>query len=180
MHITVYCGSNYGTKAIYPQVARELGTWIGSNQHTLVYGGSQNGLMGILADACVEAGGTIIGVLPDVLKDQEEPHPALSEMIRVSTMSERKDILFDLGDAFIALPGGPGTLEEMVDVISWGRIGLHAQPCIFLNIDHYYAAIYEQYQHMVHEGFISAEVVANVYWIHSVYELTRILSQAPL
>ena len=119
MNVTVYCGATTGNNPEYEKNAVELGKWIAENNHTLVYGGGKAGLMGIIADTVLQLGGEAIGVIPTFLKDRELAHTYLNELIVVNTMSERKDKMFSLGDIYIALPGGAGTLEEITDVISW-------------------------------------------------------------
>lgn len=154
MRITVFCGSKIPKPKEYIQASQELGTWLGQSRHTLVYGGSQTGLMGQVADACIQAGGSTIGVIPRVLDQLERNHPHLDRTIQVSSMSERKEKLFELGQAYIALPGGPGTLEEVADALSWARIGLHDHPCILYNIQGYYDKLIDFYQQMVDDEFI--------------------------
>jgi len=122
MKIAVYCGASVGNEPSFATAAQELGQWIASRKNTLVYGGGKAGLMGVLADAVLENGGQVIGVIPTFLKDRELAHPGLTELYVVETMSERKRKMFELSQAFVALPGGPGTLEEITEMISWSRI----------------------------------------------------------
>jgi len=157
MNIAVYCGASSGKNYIYTEKAVELSKWIASNSNTLVYGGGNVGLMGLIADTVLENGGSAIGVIPTFLVDKEIAHQGLTELHTVETMHERKAKMISLSDCFIALPGGPGTLEEITEVISWGRIGQHVNPCILFNTNGYYDLLKSQYELMVDEGFLSKE-----------------------
>ncbi len=157
MNVTVYCGASLGTQEIYKETTTKLGKWIAINKHTLVYGGGKVGLMGVVADSVLENKGKVIGVMPTFLKERELAHEALSEIIIVNTMTERKLKMIELGDCYIALPGGAGTLEEISEVISWARIGQNSNPCIFLNIGGYYNNLKKFYQDMVTNGFLSSD-----------------------
>lgn len=157
MNITVYCGASLGKNGIYEEIAKKMGAWIAENGHTLVYGGGNTGLMGKVADAVLEKGGQVIGVIPTFLKEWELAHHGITELHEVKDMSERKKMMFDLGDAFIALPGGAGTLEEIVEVISWSRLGQNDKPCILFDVDQFYHHLGALFQHMVKEGFLTAE-----------------------
>lgn len=152
MKITVYCGANSGSNKIYYNKAVELGNWIAQYNHQLVYGGGKVGLMGILADTVMAKEGYVTGVIPTFLKDREIAHPGISELITVENMSQRKNLIISLADVFIALPGGPGTLEEITEVISWSRIGKNDKPCILLNVDGYFNSLRAMYERMVQEG----------------------------
>ena len=138
MRITVFCGANNGKSELYKENAIELGKWIANKNHTLVYGGGKIGLMGVIADTVLENSGEVIGIMPQFLVDREISHKGITEFVIVDDMSERKTQLVDLGDAFIALPGGPGTLEEISQVISWVRVGKKDAPCILMNVNGYY------------------------------------------
>lgn len=155
MNITVYCGANLGGKKIYKEITSKLGKWIAENGHTLIYGGGKVGLMGVIADSVLTNKGKVIGVIPTFLIERELVHKQLSELIIVKTMTERKLKMIELGDCYIALPGGPGTLEEISEVISWARIGKNSNPCIFLNIDGYYNNLKKFYDEMVENEFLS-------------------------
>lgn len=155
MKITVYCGASEGKQAIYREKTIKLGQWMTSGQHSLVYGGGKIGLMGILADTILSHGGQVIGVMPTFLKEREIAHPDLTELVVVPDMPTRKAKMIALGDAFIALPGGPGTLEEITEVISWSRIGQNDCPCILYNVNGYFNHLKYQYDRMVEEGFLS-------------------------
>ncbi|MGT2666803.1 LOG family protein [Streptococcus rifensis] len=155
MNITVYCGASNGTTPIYQKKTVELGNWIADNQHQLVYGGGKVGLMKLIADTVLKNCGQVTGVMPAFLKDREIAHPNLTELIVVPDMPTRKAKMIAMGDAFIALPGGPGTLEEITEVISWSRIGQNDGPCILYNIAGYFNPLKKMYDHMVAEGFLS-------------------------
>lgn len=151
--ICVFCGSSYGTRETYADAARATGRVIAEQGYTLVYGGAKVGLMGTVADAALEAGGKVIGVLPRALEDKEIGHEGLTELHLVGSMHERKAKMADLSDAFIALPGGVGTLEEIFEVWTWGQLGYHGKPCGFLNIDGYYDHLIRFLDHQTEQGF---------------------------
>ena len=155
MNITVYLGPNPGNDPKYLMYAEQIGRGIGSTGNTMIYGGANDGLMGKTADAVIESGGTVIGVIPEFFL--KRGHKNLAELHVVRTMSERKQKMMELGDAFIALPGGPGTLEEISEIISAVRIGLIRKPCILFSPDGYYDELRQMYEKMVREGFLSKE-----------------------
>lgn len=157
MKITVFCGANNGRNEAYKENAMEVGKWIATNNHTLVYGGGKVGLMGIIADTVLEKNSKVIGIMPQFLVDREISHTGITEFIIVDDMSERKTKLVDLGDVFIALPGGPGTLEEISQVISWVRVGKKDAPCILMNINGFYDFLEQYFDKMVEEGFLTKE-----------------------
>ena len=157
MKITVFCGANNGKSELYKENAIELGKWIANKNHTLVYGGGKIGLMGVIADTVLENSGEVIGIMPQFLVDREISHTGITEFVIVDDMSERKTQLVDLGDAFIALPGGPGTLEEISQVISWVRVGKKDAPCILMNVNGYYDFLEQYFDKMVEEGFLTNE-----------------------
>ena len=157
MQITVFCGANNGKSESYIENATELGEWIADNNHTLVYGGGKIGLMGVIADTVLENRGEVIGIMPQFLVDREISHTGITEFIIVDDMSVRKAKLVDLGDVFIALPGGPGTLEEISQVISWVRVGKKDAPCILMNVDGFYDFLEQYFDKMVEEGFLTRE-----------------------
>jgi hypothetical protein len=151
--ICVFCGSSFGTRETYAEAAKETGRTIAELGYTLVYGGAKVGLMGTVADAALHAGGKVIGVLPRALEDKEIGHEGLTELHLVGSMHERKAKMADLSDAFIALPGGVGTLEEIFEVWTWGQLGYHSKPCGFLNINGYYDHLIRFLDHQTEEGF---------------------------
>jgi uncharacterized protein (TIGR00730 family) len=154
--VCVYCGSRHGARAAYTEAARALGTAIGARGWQLVYGGGKVGLMGEVADATLAAGGRVIGVIPETLMRREVGHAGLSELHVVPTMHQRKQMMAERADAFIALPGGIGTLEELYEVWTWRQLGYHDQPIGLLNTEGYYSGLLQFMQHTVAEGFLSA------------------------
>ncbi|WP_096202982.1 TIGR00730 family Rossman fold protein [Bacillus sp. FJAT-45350] len=156
--IAVFCGAKDGKKDTYKKGAESLGEALAKNNITLVYGGGSAGLMGAVADACYKAGGTVIGVIPKILVKKEVVHPTLSDIRIVNTMHERKAMMYELSDGFIALPGGIGTIEEFFEVLTWNAIGEHQKPCALLNIDHYYDPFISLFDHMVEEAFLGEEI----------------------
>ncbi|MDH9183874.1 TIGR00730 family Rossman fold protein [Staphylococcus epidermidis] len=156
MNIVVYCGASEGNLNIYKQETINLGEWIAEKGHILVYGGGNVGLMGLLADTVLKNNGKVIGVIPEFLIERELSHPNLTELLIVNTMSERKSKMVELGQACIALPGGPGTLEEITEVVSWARVGQNDSPCIFYNVNNYYKPIENMYDAMVKNDFLTS------------------------
>lgn len=155
--ITVYCGSSTGSSELFKEGAVQLGKELSRRNITLVYGGASVGIMGTLADSVLEANGKVIGVIPQLLEEREISHNHLTELYKVKTMHERKSKMVELGDGFIALPGGPGTLEEIFEVITWAQIGLHQKPIGFLNINHYFQPLMDLFQHMIDQGFLQEQ-----------------------
>jgi len=152
--ICVFCGSSSGTREIYAQTARETGWLLAERGIELVYGGGKVGLMGAVADACLGAGGRVIGVIPQLLKDKEVAHNSLSELIVVQTMHERKALMADLADAFLALPGGYGTWDELCEVLTWSQIGIQRKVSAVLNVSGYYDPLLAMADRAVSEGFM--------------------------
>lgn len=151
--ICVFCGSSPGNRPEYLQVARDTGRLIAQRQLTLVYGGGKVGLMGAMADAALAAGGRVIGVIPQMLLDREVGHAGLTELRVVSTLAERKLIMGELSDAFLTLPGGNGTMDELFEAWSWTQLGLSRKPSGLLNHGGYYDALIQFLDHAVAEGF---------------------------
>ena len=154
--IAVYCGSRTGDPASYRHLATALGTRIAAERLTLVYGGGRVGLMGVLADAALAAGGRVVGVIPDFLLRPEIAHDRLDEQIVVDSLHARKQRMFDLADAFVVLPGGLGTLDEAVEVVTWRLLGLHDKPIVFLD-GTYWAPLLGLIDHFVAHDFLAAE-----------------------
>jgi uncharacterized protein (TIGR00730 family) len=152
--ICVFCGSSTGADAAYGEAAHALGRLLAAEHIGLVYGGARVGLMGRVADAVLAGGGTAVGVLPAFLQRKEVAHVALTELIIVSSMHERKARMAELADGFIALPGGMGTLEEFCEIITWAQLGLHEKPCGLLNVQGYYEPLLNFVNRMAAEGFI--------------------------
>jgi uncharacterized protein (TIGR00730 family) len=153
--VAVYCGSRFGHSPAFADAARTLGELIGKSGATLVYGGGRVGLMGTVADAVMASGGQVIGVIPQALMDREVGHAGLTELHVVQTMHERKQLMAERADAFISLPGGIGTLEELYEVWSWQQLGYHDKPVALLNVEGYYDALLEFHRVMHSRGFVS-------------------------
>ncbi|MEP6907947.1 MAG: TIGR00730 family Rossman fold protein [Pseudoxanthomonas sp.] len=155
--ICVYCGSNAGNKLIYSERAAALGDRIAKEGLRLVYGGGNVGLMGVVANAVLEAGGQVTGVIPKQLADWEVAHRWLTELEIVGSMHERKARMFDLSDGFVTLPGGFGTMEEIFEMLTWRQLGIGNKPCAFLDVDGFYAPLIGMIDRMVEERFLHAE-----------------------
>ncbi len=153
--VCVYCGSRPGSRPEFAEAARQVGSWIGEHGGQLVYGGGRNGLMGILADATLAAGGRVIGVIPKALVEKEWAHTGCTELHIVDTMHERKRMMAEHADAFLSLPGGIGTLEEFFEVWTWRQLGYHAKPVGLLNLDSYYKDLLAFLSSSVKNGFMS-------------------------
>ncbi|MDH4090628.1 MAG: TIGR00730 family Rossman fold protein [Cyclobacteriaceae bacterium] len=156
MNICVFCGSAAGESPHYAEVARELGKLLAASDHSLVYGGGNIGLMGILADAVLEQGGEVIGVIPEFLLQREVGHRGVSRLEVVNSMHMRKKRMADLSDAFIAMPGGWGTLDELAEILTWRQLGLINQPVGLLNTNNFFDPLLEQMRLMVDAGFLKA------------------------
>ena len=152
--LCVFCGSSFGNRPAYRATANELGRLLAERGITLVYGGGNIGLMGAVADACLEAGGRVIGVIPQVLVDKEVAHRQLTELHVVGSMHERKARMADLAGGFLALPGGAGTFEEFFEILTWAQLGLHRKACALLNVEGYYDPLLAMVDHAVAEGFV--------------------------
>jgi uncharacterized protein (TIGR00730 family) len=155
--ICVFTGSSPGAQPAYAEAAKALGRTLAERGLELVYGGAQVGLMGTLADAALAAGGRVVGVLPEALVSKEVAHTGLSKLHVVSSMHERKALMAELSDAFVALPGGLGTLEELAEVLTWAQLGLHAKPCGLLDVAGYYSGLLCFLDHAVAERFVHPE-----------------------
>ncbi|MBX9743061.1 MAG: TIGR00730 family Rossman fold protein [Chthoniobacterales bacterium] len=155
--ICVYCGSNFGKDPIFLEKALRLGKILAQKKQTLIYGGGNVGLMGALADEVLAAGGKVIGVIPEALAAQEVAHDKLTELHVVSSMHERKQLMASLADGFLALPGGIGTLEEIMEVFVWTQLGVHPKPCALLNVNRFYEPLITLLSGMVANGFLHPE-----------------------
>jgi uncharacterized protein (TIGR00730 family) len=151
--VCVFCGSSVGARAEYALAARRLGNLLAEGEIRLVYGGANRGLMGVLADACLEAGGNVTGVMPRFLFDREIAHRGLPDLRVVDSMHERKALMADLSGGFIALPGGFGTFEELLEAITWTQLGLQRKPCGVLNVLGYYDALLALAERATDDGF---------------------------
>lgn len=152
--ICVYCGSNAGSKPLYAERAVALGDRIAREGLQLVYGGGNVGLMGIVADAVLAGGGEVVGVIPEQLVNWEVAHKGVTRLEVVANMHERKKRMFDLSDAFVALPGGFGTLDEMFEMLTWRQLGIGDKPCAFLDVDGFYVPLMGMIDRMVEERFL--------------------------
>jgi len=155
--LCVYCGSNAGSKPAYTERAIALGDRIAKEGMTLVYGGGNVGLMGVVADAVLAAGGEVVGVIPEQLVNWEVAHKGVTRLEIVANMHERKKRMFDLSDGFVALPGGFGTLDEMFEMLTWRQLGIGDKPCAFLDVDGFYAPLMGMIDRMVEERFLHPE-----------------------
>ena len=153
--ICVFCGASPGVDPAYLDLARAVGEGLAGRGIGLVYGGGRVGLMGAVADAALDAGGSVVGVIPQGLVERELAHPGLTELRVVGSLHERKAVMADLADAFIALPGGLGTLEELAEVVSWAQLELHAKPIGLLDDGRYWSDLLAWVDHAVEEGFIA-------------------------
>jgi uncharacterized protein (TIGR00730 family) len=155
--VCVYCGSNAGNRPIYAERAAALGTLLAHGGIAVVYGGGNVGLMGIVADAALAAGGEVIGVIPEQLVNWEVAHRGLTKLEVVADMHTRKMRMFDMSDAFVALPGGFGTLDEMFEMLTWRQLGLGDRPCAFLDVDGFWSPLMSMLDRMVAERFLHPE-----------------------
>jgi hypothetical protein len=161
-NICVYCGSSDGARPEYQQAAAALGRAMVEKNIDLVYGGASVGLMGTLADAVLEGGGRVTGVIPESLVDREISHPGLTELVVVESMHARKSVMAELSDAFIALPGGIGTMDELFEILTWAHLGIHQKPCALLNVAGYYDHLTAFVNYGVDQGFIRQETAAKL------------------
>lgn len=153
--LCVYCGSSEGKRPVYREAAAQLARRLAEQDIMLVYGGASVGLMGAVADTVLEAGGKACGIIPRALLEKEIAHQGLTELHVVGSMHERKMLMAEKSDGFVALPGGFGTLEEIIEVLTWGQLGFHRKPCGLLDVDGYYAPLLAYLDRAVGEGFVS-------------------------
>ena len=173
--LCVFCGSAGGVRPGYTAVAQQLGREMAQRDVGLVYGGGGIGLMGILADAVLDAGGEVTGVIPRGLASKEVAHPALTTLHVVETMHQRKAMMAELADAFLALPGGFGTFDELFEIITWSQLGIHRKPIGILNADGYFDPLVSLIDHAVDEGFATPETRDLVRVVASTNEWLRVL-----
>jgi uncharacterized protein (TIGR00730 family) len=155
--VCVFCGSSEGAREEYAEAARRLGAALAGRGMRLVFGGGRVGLMGVVADAVLDAGGEAVGVMPEALLEKEIGHQGLTELRVAGTMHERKAIMADLADAFVALPGGYGTFEEFLEMLTWAQLSLHEKPCGLLDTAGFYGPLVSLFDHAASEGFVRAE-----------------------
>jgi uncharacterized protein (TIGR00730 family) len=153
--LCVFCGSNFGTRPAYREAAVRVGSLLATGGMTLVYGGGKVGMMGALADACLAGNGKVIGIIPKSLAAKEIAHQNLTELRVVGSMHERKKLMADQADAFLALPGGFGTWEEFCEAVTWSQLGLHRKACAILDVEGFYNAFLTQADRATREGFVS-------------------------
>jgi uncharacterized protein (TIGR00730 family) len=176
-HICVFCGANTGSDPLYAQVATEVGRYIAEQHYTLVYGAGNVGLMGVIADAVMAHGGQTTGVIPEFLQKWEVAHDNLDELIITQTMHERKAIMAERADAFVALPGGYGTLDELFEILTWRQLHLHQKPIGLLNVKGYFDPLLQMVDRMKEEGFLQAENHQLILSANTVGDLFAQLSQ---
>ena len=177
MNVTVFVGANMGGDQMYLMEVKALGEWIAKKGHRLIYGGGGIGLMGVLADAVMEAGGEVTGIVPEFFLQKGTEHKGLTELIKTATIAERREKMIEMGDAFIAFPGGTGTLEEISDVISQKKLGRTVKPVAILNIEGFYNPLQSQFSRMVEEGFIDREAMKSIFFTDNLQEITSIIKE---
>jgi uncharacterized protein (TIGR00730 family) len=175
--IAIFCGAQSGQSTVYQAAARELGTLFAQQQIRLVYGGGKVGLMGVIADAVLAGGGEAIGVIPQSLVDMEVAHTGLTKLHVVQTMHERKAIMAAESDAFIAMPGGFGTFDEICEIITWNQLRIIQKPAAFLNVNGYFNPFIQMMDHAVTEGFIKTDQRSNILIANHPAELLKIVLQ---
>ena len=176
MNITVYLGANEGNDPCLQKAIQELGAWIGTSGNALVYGGSKSGLMGVIADSVLDAGGEVTGVEPQFFIESELQHDGLTKLIVTQDMSERKNKMIELGDAFIAFPGGTGTLEEITEIMSKVSLKHLNAPCILYNLNGFYDPLQSLLEHMIEKGLSSKERQEGIYFADNLEAIKLILS----
>ena len=177
--LCVYCGSSVGVDRTHHSAAARLGTQFAEAGIELVYGGGRVGLMGLVADAALAAGGRVTGVIPAHLHDREVGHVGLHEMIVVGSMHERKQRMFELSDGFVVLPGGLGTLDETIEIITWKQLGLHDKPIIIVNLGGYWTPLKGLIEHTIAGGFTAAETLDLVRFIARIEDVLPTLATLP-
>ena len=177
MNITVYLGAKKGNDDSLERAAKELGQWIGDSGHALVYGGSKTGLMGILAESAVESGGKVTGVEPEMFIQSEVQYDGVTELIVTKDFPERKRKMIELGDAFIAFPGGTGTLEEIAEVMSQIALQQLDAPCILYNLNGYYDGLKALLFHMIEMGLSTEERQKQIYFVENLADIKAILGE---
>jgi len=155
--VCVFCASAAGASPLYLEAARELGRRIAERGYGLLYGGATVGAMGVLADAALAAGGEVVGVIPDVIREREIDHKGLTELHVVRTMHERKTLLAERADAFVALPGGYGTMDEFIEIVTWAQLKIHARPCVLVNVARFWDGLLSFLDNCVDQGMILPE-----------------------
>lgn len=162
--LAVFCGASSGNNPVYVEVAQAFGRLLAQQGIAVVFGGGKVGIMGAVADSVLAAGGKAIGVIPRSLVEREVAHPGLTQMHVVETMHERKALMAELSEGFVALPGGWGTFDEICEILTWNQLGILSRPCGFLNVNGYYDSLKRMFDTCVQEGFLSASRRDNVIW----------------
>lgn len=169
--VCVFCGASTPKKPIYEAAMRQLGDELVANEMALVYGGGRVGLMGAVAEQVLTQGGRVIGVIPHQLERREVAHLGLTELVVVDSMHERKRIMYDRSDAFACLPGGFGTMDEVMEILTWKQLGIHDKPIVFVNVDGYYEHLRLMLERMTEDGLLKAEYVPLYHFVNDVDEL---------
>ena len=175
MNIAVYCAASQSNDLTFDERTEELGNWIAKKNHTLVYGGGNTGLMGMIATSVMKSGGEVIGVMPQFFVEREIAKKDITKLHIVETMSERKNKMIELSEVYIALPGGPGTLEEIAEVVSWIRVGQTNGICIFYNMEGYYDHLEAFFNHMVTTKLLSKEDRNQIHFAKSLEEIEKLI-----
>jgi uncharacterized protein (TIGR00730 family) len=177
--VCVFCGSRFGADPAYREAATALGRLLAQESVTLVYGGGGVGLMGLTANAALDGGGKVIGVIPQFLFDREAGHPALSELLVVKSMHERKLAMFERSDAFVILPGGIGTLEEFFEVLSWRTLGLHDKPIVIIDLGGFWQPLHALMVRMVEGGFVDGRHLDHLAFVSRVEDVLPAIEAMP-
>ena len=177
--VCVYCGSSADVAQIYLDTASDLGRHLGERRIGVVYGGGRVGLMGLVADAALKAGGRVTGIIPRHIEEMEVAHQTLTELLVVETMHQRKRLMVDLSDGFVILPGGLGTLDEAFEVLTWKQLGLHDRPIVILNVEGYWDPLLALIRHAVKEGFIRPHHAALFHEVRDVEAVLPALAGRP-
>ena len=177
--LCIYCGSKTGGGPLYRDAAATLGRLVAENGIRLVFGGGDVGLMGVAADAALGAGGTVVGIIPQFLMDVEAGHAGVTELVVVSSMHERKQRMFELADAFAVLPGGLGTLDETIEIITWRQLGLHDKPIVLVDVDGYWGRLKALIDHVIDQGFAGDNVKSLFTVVARPEELLDAIVRAP-
>ncbi len=175
MNIAVYLASSFGTDKRIQEETKKLGEWIGTNKHSLIYGGSKAGLMEVIAQSCKDKGGKVIGVETKLFYNQGQAYPLCDDFYLTETLSQRKKIMMDISDAFIALPGGVGTLDEISEILCLNKLSEKKRPILFLNINHFYDDLQHQFEKMIAYQYLTKEDISTVYFVDSTDELPALL-----
>ena len=175
MNIAVYCAASQSNDLTFDERTEELGNWIAKKNHTLVYGGGNTGLMGMIATSVMKSGGEVIGVMPQFFVEREIAKKDITKLHIVETMSQRKNKMIELSEVYIALLGGPGTLEEIAEVVSWVRVGQTNGICIFYNMEGYYDNLEAFFNHMVTTNLLSKKDRKQIYFVKSLEEIEKLI-----